>query len=143
MPSNEELQAEFKERFTLFQRLMSEQRYHQVILYFRDTLKNCRVIRPEYIYFLAYAYLMIEDYEHGEILVEDLFDLNMSPDSAKEFINIFIAKKQFYKAFNVIEKILGRVQITDKDFQANLKNFIQQNNLQIEKYPRICKFIME
>lgn len=122
---------------------MSEQRYHQVILYFRDTLKNCRVIRPEYIYFLAYAYLMIEDYEHGEILVEDLFDLNMSPDSAKEFINIFIAKKQFYKAFNVIEKILGRVQITDKDFQANLKNFIQQNNLQIEKYPRICKFIME
>lgn len=122
---------------------MSEQRYPQVIWYFKDTLENCRFIRPEYIYCLAYAYLMLDDFEHGEILVDDLFDLNMSPDSAKEFINIFIAKRQFYKAFNVIEKILERVQISDKVFQANLKNFIQSNNLQIEKYPRIYKFIME
>lgn len=112
-------------------------------MYFKDTLENCRFIRPEYIYCLAYAYLMLDDFEHGEILVEDLFDLYMPTDYAKEFINIFIAKNRFNKALDVIEKILEREQISDKDFQANLKNFIQSNNLQIEKYPRIYKFVME
>ena len=93
MPSQEEIQAEFNERITHFQELLKQNRFHEMIAYFKDTLQNCRSIYPEYIYHVALAYIIIGDYNHGESLLDDLFYLNVPTDYAKEFVKSEKKKK--------------------------------------------------
>lgn len=142
MPSEEEYNSEFNERIIQFQKLSQENKYYEVIEYFKDALQNCRFIRPEYIYCVALAYLFIEDYEHGQQLIDDLFYVNLVPPAEyTAFANIYLSRQKFDEGLQILERALQLQKFNDENYKAKLKDFILKNNLQIENYNNVAEFI--
>ena len=93
---------------------------------------------------MAYACLMKDDYEHACSLAENLFDLNeVSPQSLIIFVQIFFERGHLAEGFNILDKVLSRLQIDDPDLKNDLRNNIQSygKHFDYKKYPHIQKFI--
>ena len=118
--------------------------YDGVINYFKDTLNNVERLQIPYIYYLAFACLMKNDYEHAVALAEDILQFNViSPQSFMVFVNVFLGQQHFNEAFTILDKILGRVSTVDNRIKSELLALVKENsdNFSYEKYPHISKLI--
>ena len=143
-PSQEELQTDFQQRDATFKHLMNTQNYDGVVNYFKDTLKNGKFIHFSYVYYLAFACLMKNDYEHAVELAENILSWNViSPQSFMIFVQMFFSQQHFSEAFTILDKILERVPTVDDQTKTELIALVQNNikNFSYEKYPNIAKLI--
>lgn len=105
--SDEEIATEFEQRKSEFQKFLREKNYSAVFDYFKDALHNAKVFKITYVYYLAYAYLMIEDYEHAFDLIEILLRAERFPANLFiDFSEALFEKSQSAEGCKVLNTIL-------------------------------------
>ncbi len=145
-PSQEEILLDINQRTSTFVELINAEKYDAVIYYFKDTLKNSLslIMHPNYIYFLAYAYLMKNDYEHAFSLADTLIINKVIP--IQQFIifaRVFFMQDHFEEGFYIWNKILDILNIEDAFLKNELISAIKSADIKFlsEKYPNIQKWL--
>lgn len=144
-PSQEEILLDINQRVSRFVEFINAEKYSAVIDYFKDTLKNSKVIYPDYVYFLAYAYLMKGDYEQACSLAEEILNTNAIPiEKFIIFARLFVMHRRFEEGFQIWNKILLRLNIKDDFLRNELATAVKEFGKKFdgEKYTAIKKFIL-
>lgn len=144
-PSQEELMLEIQQISARFEELLNVGQYSAAIDYFKDTLKNAKVIHPNYVFFLAYACLMKNDYEHAFSLADVLITNKVMPiQQFLAFARIFLIQNHFEEGFYIWNKILNSFSIEDDFLKNELNSAVKSAQVKFfaEKYPNIQKFIL-
>lgn len=145
-PSQEEILLDINQRVSRFVELINAEKYSAVIDYFKDTLKNSiyPTLHPNYVYFLAYAYLMKNDYKHALSLTEEILNTNAIPiEKFIIFARLFLMHKRFEEGFYIWNKILIRLNIEDDYLRNELATAVTTSGkiFDGEQYPAIKNFI--
>ena len=86
--SSNEMRLDIQQRIAHFQQLLNARQFTEVISYFKDTLRNCKLFQQIYVYYLAFAYLALGNFERAAGLIDDLVRLRaVSPEMLQPFVN--------------------------------------------------------
>ena len=130
--SDEEIAEEFAERKAKFKEFLRDKNYSAVFDYFRDIMRNSKVFKITYVYYLAYAYLMIDDYEHAFDLIEILLQAERFPaDLFIEFSETLFEKNQIAEGCKVLNTILEMNVTVDDAAKNKIRDLAKKYNVEL------------
>lgn len=130
--SDEETAIEFEKRKSEFQKFLREKNYSAVFDYFKDVLRNAKVFKITYVYYLAYAYLMTEDYEHAFDLIEILLKAERFPANLFiEFSEELFEKNQSEEGCKVLNTILEMNVTVDEVAREKIYRLAEKYNVEL------------